>query len=383
MEPVSLDDVPISSWVHPESSDAVAQMLEAARADRVPIVARGGGSKLHWGNRSDASELRGVDLAALDGTLNLDADEGIVTVSAGVRVEVLARAAAKSGRQTLLCDLYAGASVGGTIAADPIGFDFAHDRRLRDDVLGLQVAHPNGTLTRCGGRVVKNVTGFDLVRLYCGSFGTLGVITEATLRLRPLPEVRAHRQRDFTTQDEALAFTGELAALAPRRVLLLPNGKVWRVLWELEGGEGDVRQRVGSVEGASVETDELDALTRTLVESAGRRPELARVRLAARPSDTRSLGEAVIALAGRTAFRLALPQVGIVLADVPGDTLESIFEYAQHEHWLLFVETATPARKNELDVFGPAPEGLSLMRTLKQRFDPERVLAPGRFVGRI
>ena len=109
----------------------------------------------------------------------------------------------------------------------------------------------------------------------------------------------------------------------------------------------------------------------------------ARIRVSARPSDVLAICAELESLAGEGSLRLVQPLVGIVLAEVPGATLDRVFERAREQQWLVFVERATVAQKERIDVFGPSPDMLPLMRTLKQRFDPNGVLAPGRFVGGI
>jgi glycolate oxidase FAD binding subunit len=378
-----LDGTPVARIVRPGSPAEVAHCLAEARASGRPIVASGAGSKLGWGNRTDAKQLVRLELTRLDSEMDLQAEEGIVTVRAGVEVERLARAAADHGKHTLLCELYPGATVGGTIAADPLCLDLKPDWRLRDDILGIQVAHPSGELTRAGGKVVKNVSGFDLVRLYCGSFGTLGVVTEATLRLRPLPETRTHWRRDFQNRGDALTLARDLPALEPRSAALVPAAEGASLLWLLEGTEADVARRASDMEGTRVPPEELDAAGR---EAAGLtpRPEgSVRVRIAARASDTRPICDALVHVGGDEALRLVLPLAGVVLAEIPEAELPRVFERADRESWSAFVEQASPQCKAEIDVFGPPPDSLPLMRAIKQRFDPDRVLAPGRFVGRI
>ena len=222
-----LADAAIEAVVEPGTADEVAACLAAARSAGVPVIARGGGSKLHWGNPPDKSPIVLLDLSRLSAVSVLDPEEGIVSVGGGAKVEELDRAAAAHGARTSLPGIFPAASVGGTIAADPVSPVLSADRRSRNDLLGLHVALPNGELTRAGGKVVKNVTGFDLVRLYCGSFGTLGVITEATLRLRSLPAARRVLRRGFEELEAALVASAELlrAPLELAGVGLLRRGE--------------------------------------------------------------------------------------------------------------------------------------------------------------
>jgi glycolate oxidase FAD binding subunit len=374
----TLDGVPVGLVVRPGSAAEVAACLAEARALGLAVVATGGGTKLGWGNRADAPGLVRLDLARLDRIAELDADEGVATVEPGTRVEILAGRAAASGKRTLLDSGHAGETVGGVIATDAFGPEGSHERRARNELLGLEVALPDGTLARCGGRVVKNVTGFDLVRLQCGAFGTLGVITEATVRLRALPASRVVLGRALPGFADAVESALEIAAsgAAPAGLAVLPVGRGAEVLGLFEGGEADVGLRAGRASGERLAEADWER-ARAARSSAA---DAARIRLGARPSDTCELAFAVENLAGHDALRLALPGFGCLFAAPPEDALDALVERAAKEGWACMVESAPAGWKRDHDVFGRAPEALPLMRALRERFDPDRVLAPGRFL---
>ena len=280
----------LEAVVRPGSAEEVAACLGAARSEGIPLIARGGGSKLHWGNPPDVSALVLLDLGRLNAAPELQPEEGIATAEAGVRVDALARAAAERGSCISLPNIFPEATVGGTIAADPPGPSHSVERQARNDLLGLEVALPTGELTRAGGKVVKNVTGFDLVRLYCGSLGTLGVITSATLRLRSLPRARRVLRRDSDELDAALSAATELmqTPLELAGVALEPGSEGWGLLWLLEGGETSVAEFAGRFVGDPASDEDWRAVGREIGEPQ-RVNGHARVRLGARPSDTRSL----------------------------------------------------------------------------------------------
>lgn len=366
-------------WVvSPASAGQVAEVLAAARAHGLAVIARGGGSKLEQGNPCTAERVVLLDLGRLSGAIEIEADEGIATLGCGVRNADVAAATREKGLRTVLEPGFEGATVGGTIAADPPGCESSLDHRLRGDLLGLEVALPNGTLTRCGGRVVKNVTGFDLVRLYCGSFGTLGVVTSATLRVHPLPEVALVRSRECASfADAHAAACGlESARVGASGVALVPDGGLVRLLWRVEGGE-DAQARVSRAPGDTADESAWEEVRLRV----SRGPGPVSVRLGARPSDTPALC-AALHEAG-AAVRVALPGTGLAFADLAPAALAGLFERAAREQWLLFIERADDESRARFDAFGPAPDTLPLMRALKGRFDPDGVLAPGRFLGRI
>ena len=375
----TLDGVPVVAVVRPADAEQVAACLTAARAHGLALIASGGGSKLALGNRSRAEELVRLDLGRLTALAEVQPDESIASFAAGVPAAQAERLAGEHGMRTALETGFAGATVGGTIAADPIGIESGLDQRLRHDLLGLEVALPNGTVSWCGGRVVKNVTGFDLVRLYCGSFGTLGVVTRATLRVHPLPEFRPVFARECRSLADAHACAGELveARAAPRGVAIVPAEPGARCLWRIEGGADDAAARAERVAGDAVGEEDWERARARVTPAAER--DAVSVRIAARPSDTVALCRALEDAGG--GVRLALPRAGVALGAVPATGLGPLWKRCEQERWLLVLESASPEVKRHFDVFGPASDAQALMRAVKQRFDPEGVLAPGRFVG--
>ncbi|MBW2280610.1 MAG: FAD-binding oxidoreductase [Deltaproteobacteria bacterium] len=378
----SLDHVPIRATWSPSDASEVAAMLDKARGDGLAVVPAGGRTKLHWGNRSDAECVALLDLSRLRDPLDVQGDEGIAIVGAGVPVRELERAARAVGKRTRLPALWDAATVGGTIAADPVGPATRPHQRLRDELLGLEVALANGELTRSGGQVVKNVTGFDLVRLYCGSLGTLGVITRVTLRLWPLPELRVVRLREVASVDTAIQTAHAIVArgVDPAGLAVLPGPSGARVVCAVEGSRVDAEERAVRVAGETVGEDVWTEAERQV--SGSQEPvDGCDVRVSGRASDTLPIARAVADAGG--GLRVALPALGTVFARVAADALDALEARAVRERWAFFVERAAPEVKSARDVFGPPPDALPLMRRLKALFDPERVLSPGRFVGGI
>jgi len=360
--------------VRPGSAEELAACLRAASESRIPVVPVGGGSKLGFGNDLDARECVRLELARLPASIELDPDEGVADVAASAALEAFARAAREVGKVSSLEPLHAGATLGGAIAVDPPGLDFSPDARARDDLLGIEVALANGELARAGGRVVKNVTGFDLVRLYCGSLGTLGVITRACVRLRAAPETAATARARFASLDAALDALAR-SGFAGRAALRVDSGGV--ELWcRFAGAAADVEAERKLAPGEPGAAGSWDTLRAEL--AAVPAPGTARVRLGARPSDVALLCRALGA-----AVRLALPRAGLVFACAEAAALPELAALAERAGAAFALERAPGAGPVGCDAFGAAPPALALMRALKARFDPARVLSPGRFVGGI
>lgn len=335
-----LDGVPVDTVVRPGDAAEVAACLASAREHGRAVVVRGGGSKLGFGNPPAAPSLVLLDTRRLTAPVEVQPEEGIATFGAGVGLDEVESACAARGMVTAL-GARAGATVGGTIAADAPA-PLQAEQRLRNDVLGLEVALANGNVTRCGGRVVKNVTGFDLVRLYGGSCGTLGVITEATLRVHPRPALSLVRTRSCASWDEAQALASELSdsRAEPAGLAAIPEGEGVRVLWRLDGDEADAQARAERCPGQEAAASAWhDVQARVIGEGAGP----VALRIGARPSDTIALCRAVIEAGAEP--RVALPLAGLVLARADSAGLETLFARCEREGWALWIDRAPVADK--------------------------------------
>lgn len=180
--------VPARYAAAPASTDEASALLRAAAGLGLTVVPRGSGRRQHWGDPPASCDLI-VDTRRLDRVIEHAAGDLVVTVQAGVRLHDLAVLLEKA-RQHLalnpLAHLDRG-TVGGVIATNATGSHRYRYGTPRDLLIGITVVLADGTVARSGGKVVKNVAGYDLGKLFAGSYGTLGLITEATFRLHPLP----------------------------------------------------------------------------------------------------------------------------------------------------------------------------------------------------
>lgn len=183
--------------IHPRTVADVAEVLGRASTDRRRVLVVGGRSHIDKGNAADVETE--VWTTQLDQIAAYDPAEMLVVVQAGMRCSALAELLAEH-RQEWPADAPPGATVGGVIASGSSSARRLRVGALRDTVVEMELVTGDGRLVRSGARTVKNVTGYDLHRLITGSLGTLGVITQVALKVRPLPE------RTFT-----LAGPGDLA----------------------------------------------------------------------------------------------------------------------------------------------------------------------------
>ena len=174
----------------PGDAGQVADVLRAAAAHRLAVVPRGAGTRLSWGLPPTRADVI-LDLSALDRVVDHAAGDLVLVAEAGARISAVQRQLAAAGQRLPVDAPTPGATLGGTVATGHSGPSRLLAGPIKDQLIGLSMVRADGTPASAGGRVVKNVAGYDLGRLMCGSYGTLAVLTRVIFRLRPLPAARA------------------------------------------------------------------------------------------------------------------------------------------------------------------------------------------------
>lgn len=411
----------------PATPEAVAALLAACAAAEAAVLPRGGGTRLGLGN-PPARAAVALRTERLGAHLQHDAPNLTVTAGAGLRLETLQAALAERG-QFLPLDPPAGAgsTVGGLLAANASGPGRLLYGTARDWVLGLRVALPSGELIGCGGRVIKNVSGYDLTRLFLGSLGTLGVITEATFRLLPLPATRAAVVGAFRAPEAAARVVARVldSALLPEALDLLNPGATARLggALPLEGRPGHLLVAAFAGSHATVERQARDLMAWLGEAGAAPRIQLAPARAVETWRGLRAaLGETPAGGTRRARVRLGVPigrtveflvaaeeglgslggtvavhahaGSGLLRVEMPlgspspdpaalAAPLADLRAQAEAAEGSLVVEEAPPGLKRLLDAWGSPGDGIEIMRRLKAEYDPRGILNPGRFVGGI
>ncbi len=386
LERVAVPGAVVDHFLEPDSIEAAREIIEeAGRAGRSLLIA-GGGTRLHWANPARPLAF-GLSTRGLHGIDELEPEEGVLHAAAGTPVAEVRAAARAEGWELPLDAPGAGSTIGGVIATAVQGPRANAFGRVSDAVLGLDVVGADGVPSRCGGRVVKNVTGYDLAKLYCGSFGSLALITGAWLRLRPRPAV----QRAFTAEIPARAAELEACrALASR-------GSVRAMVWSAggRGADGDEARLHVELGGHEAEVDHDRALLAerfALEEVACERIDALR--------DARAEGqEGTVALRARVpgdrcaelvdearaaGLRVEVePALGVLHGRgrlESAAALRSLRERAEALGGVATVERMPASWSGELDVFGDAGAARALMAGIKRRFDPQDLFNPGRYV---
>lgn len=377
---------PAARVERPADAAALAALLGDCARDGTPLLACGAGTALAAGGAPEAAEVV-VSLERLGGIVDYAPDDLTVTVGAGASLAALALMLAERGQW--LPGAPAAGTAGGLVAA---GFTAAEGRELygltRDRVLGVQVAGADGSLTRSGGRVVKNVAGYDLHRLHAGAGGAFGVLTEVCFRLEPMPE-----RREVVTVAAESPAAAEAAWRWLRREGPDPAGLELEVSHEggarlracFLGDDEPVRaaaaaartgwERWGTVgeEGPEAAAAAPGALAlRLLTAPSGvfaaqaRAAELARSRgLAPSILSAANAGEVHVALEGEAAA------LGALLADVAAR--------ARVGEWHYRVDDQPPGWTAGVPPWSAEPAALRLLARLKAAFDPRGVLRPGSY----
>ncbi len=393
----AVDGLAPKSVVRPSTPEDVAGVMSYANANRLAVIPLGGRNHAGIGNLPDRYDLA-LDVSRINQVVEFEPADLTITCQAGITLGALRDATGAAGMvvpfDTALPD---GATVGGVLAAALSGPARMSLGAPRDFTIGLRVVTADGKLTRAGGKVVKNVAGYDLCKLYIGSLGTLGVVVEATFKTVPLPKAEQRLAFAFADPASACALVSRAihAGLAVRSASLIREASGWRLDLVLAGMpaavERSARDLGEAISGSAIReldrkpTENTKTAKQTPTQSVGQGPSPDQP-LTARLSVLPSRLPALVAEAPSDAGVEAHPATGLCRLSLPEATAEAIAEVralAARFGGTCVIERCPPDLKRGIDVFGDAPPSLALMRAVKAEFDPNRVLSPGRFVGKI
>jgi glycolate oxidase FAD binding subunit len=413
-EPDAIAGVRPAFVASPASTDEASALLRAAAGHGLTVVPRGAGTGLGWATPPASCDLA-VDMSLMDRVLEHAAGDLVARIQAGASIGKVASVLATAGQQLAL-DVPADATVGGVVATGTAGPRRFRYGAPRDLLIGITVVRADGVIARSGGKVVKNVAGYDLGKLFSGSQGTLGLITEVTFRLHPLPASVAWVTGEFGPSDLAGVTSAVTwaagSALVPSAVELdwtggprSPAGpRVLRAGVLLEGSRAGVPERARQMAellasaGARPTTAVSEVLFRwwQTVPEAGAPGTVVRISYW-----VRDLGEVLDALAAAGAGAGVPPSVGgpagagLLYARLdPGTEPDAAVRFVRglrdrlsggsgrdgHPRGSVVVLAATPPVMAAAGAYGPVP-GAALMRAIKDQFDPDHRMSPGRLTG--
>jgi glycolate oxidase FAD binding subunit len=427
----TLDGSVPGAVVRPPSRQAVAEILRWASLEVVSVFPWGGGTQAVLGNVPSRVDLV-LDLSRCARILDYQPADLTATVEAGITLQGLQQELERGGEfLPVEAPLAERATIGGILAANATGPLRSSYGLPRDWLIGTGVVSAEGVETRAGGKVVKNVTGYDLNKLYAGSMGTLAVIVEASFKLSPLPADTGALVAAFSSMPEGIGGGRRLLrqtasaqgvqvveGQAGRRLggepgvlfqegltagdavtLAFFSGRPTAVQRGLEEGSR-LLQEAGATKVAKVDQEEGRQLLRRLTNlgwSVETQPSLgiklsvpptAVAQVAAGCREDSSLGfpPGVVADLGFGTVRLFWWADSIsnwIDESLVLGAIARIRELARKAGGVTVVEHCPLSLKRRIDIWGDPPQGMELMRRVKQKFDPLGILNPGRFVGKI
>ncbi len=378
----AVDGVRPEVVVEPASVEEASEVLRETTAKGRHVLCRGAGSKLGWGNPPTGAEVV-LGTARLARVLEHAEGDLIVRAEAGVRLDALQEMLSKAGQ---------------LLALDP-----------RDLLIGITVVLSDGTVAHAGGKVVKNVAGYDLGKLFAGSLGTLGLIAEVTFRLHPTPDAMAGATLEVADPEAAGAAAQTLmhaqldpACLeldwpdlaGPGRLVLVLQGRAPAVQKQAEEAVRLLEPHGAAELVHAADPGALDGLA-----ALGARPwrgvegAVAGVKAACVPTELPGAIRDLWEVAGAHGLGVACNAhagVGVTHAALHGGGAEALAAAIERARgrlgWrggTLRVLEAPLEVKQRVDGWGPVGDALALMRRVKERFDPAGTMSPGRFVGGI
>jgi glycolate oxidase FAD binding subunit len=400
-------DVNTLWMVSPKTVDELSVLMTEVHGDRRNVLVTGQGSKLDWG-----AFARKVDIVVSTQYLNQIVDHAVgdmtVTLKAGMRFADLQTLLAKHNQWIPLDPSYPQqATLGGILATKDAGSLRHRYGGVRDLCLGITFVRSDGQVAKAGGRVVKNVAGYDLMKLFTGSFGTLGIVTEMTLRAYPLPECSG-----------TVLVKGESAAIATLTQSILQSTltpTAFDVLTGLEELAADnlvlairfqsltesVSAQIGTLhtmaQSLVVETLEGEAdrqwwpQTATQIQARSDRNSvlfqmgvLPALSVSSLTAMQQIAAKQSVQLQGRIHAGIGLGQFRLLGNEQDcALVLGKLRSHCEQSEGYLSILEAPESIKQSLDLWGYSGNALSAMRKLKEQFDPQGVLNTGRFVGGI
>jgi glycolate oxidase FAD binding subunit len=400
----------IDCTVYPNTQEELAAVIAWAGQNRCAVLPCGSGSKLDWGGlvKLDPAHPPGAGRIAAASTARLNrlvehaVGDLTVTAEAGMKFADLQLLLAAAGQFLPIDPAYPQqATLGGIVATADAGSLRHRYRGVRDLLLGMTFVRSDGKIAVAGGRVVKNVAGYDLMKLFTGAYGTLGVISQVTFRVYPLPE--SSGTVVLTGEVNALSQTAQILLssaltpsaidlLSPQLVAKLGLGKGTGLIVRFQSIAPSVKQQsarlleVGEklgLQGTSCCENDDRQLWQRLPETmwdSGTKPAII-CKIGIRPSEAvRAINELPV----QDALIHAGSGLGVLrFESATADTLLQVRRGCEAYGGFLTVLAAPADIKQQLDVWGYNGSAIDLMRRIKQQFDPENILSPHRFISGI
>ena len=384
--------------IEPGTESELAEVLRLSNEAGLTVIPHGGGTKLGWGNPPSRVDII-LSTERMSEIIEHAWADLTVSVEAGCTIQRLQETLAQHGQRLALDPLWPEkATIGGVLSTNDSGALRLRFGALRDLIIGVTIALPDGTLASSGGKVVKNVAGYDLPKLVTGALGTLGVITRAVFRLHPLPKNTRSFSISTASAQEAQKFVlavqdSKLAHTFLQSHFSSGESPVSEILFE--GTEAGIAAQEAQLRKLSTPASVTDSSTSTW----GAREELwqfsdpdttAVAKISILPADLARAtgGVEQAAQLHQLRWRALVYATGIGWLRLQGKpaALKNALQLLRVEmesHGGSLALLHRPDKMPAFETWGDAGDALPLMKAVKQQLDPKNTLNPGRFVGGI
>jgi glycolate oxidase FAD binding subunit len=390
---------PIQGLIYPQTQQQLAEVIAYTNQQQLKVLPCGFCSKIDWGGL-----VKNIDFAVSTQGMNQLIEHAVgdltVTVEAGMKFSQLQAILAQENQVLGFDPSYPEtATIGGIIATGDTGSLRQRYRSIRDLILGISIVRYDGKIAKAGGRVVKNVAGYDLMKLFTGSYGTLGIISQITLRV--YPQAEASGTVILTGEAEAISQVNQIllaSALTPVAVDLI-SSDLSKIL-----GFGDnigLMVRFQSIaEGVKQQSQRLIELgekigLKAIYIDSDEENLWQQLKQQIWQSESNTAIVCKIGISPTSAVKtltqcqtLGIIHAGVGLGvlrfeSVSPETLLNLRNWCESQGGFLSILKAPVDLKQKLEVWGYAGNALNLMRQIKQQFDPQNQFSPNRFVGGI
>lgn len=381
----------------PDTQEELAEVIACAYRNRWHVLPTGNGSKLAWGGIAKHIDVV-VSTARLNRLVEHAVGDLTVTAEAGMKFADIQAILAKEGQFLALDPAYPElATLGGIVATADAGSLRQRYGGVRDMLLGLSFVRFDGQIAKAGGRVVKNVAGYDLMKLFTGSYGTLGIISQVTFRVYPIPDASQTVVLMGTADNIAQAAKILLAsALTPTAIDLVSSGfgigEGMALVTRFQSVEASVKEQsarlleVGQhlgLKGSTYARNDESNLWQKLREQMHGAAINGGISCKIGVLPTAAIATLYL-LDDISAIALIHAGSGLGmlrLDNIDKEVVERVRSHCQSHGGFLTVLDAPVSFKQEIDAWGYSGNALDLMRKIKQQFDPEGIFSPHRFVG--
>lgn len=386
---------PLPSVIYPQTQGQLSEVMKLSKANQWRVLPWGAGSKIHWGGIVKPVDLL-ISTQRINQVIEHAAGDLTITVESGISLAQVNQFLAPHNQFLAFDPAYPNqATIGGILATADTGSWRHQYGGVRDRLIGISFVRSDGELAKAGGRVVKNVAGYDLMKLFTGSYGSLGIISQATFRLYPIPEHSATVV--LSGNPEAIAQATQTllsSSLTPTALDLRPQNDQILLIARFQSIPLSVQEQAQRV----LELGQALDLSAQIYEQQDEtqhwqtwqhqiwepHPQKVICKLGIRPTEAINLLLKIQQLVQVQSQCVIHARTGLGMLRCNQIRSTQLLELRSHitsKGGFLTLLEAPQSLKSSLDIWGYTGNALNIMQNLKHQFDPDNLLSPHRFIG--